>query len=126
MAGPVAVNLQVWKKDPKTYIVSGGAKGKVELVCSRCAETYTTEVKSDLDLEFRQGTEKKLTGDVEVTEELAKRCFFEGAFFDPAEDIRQSLVLGLPMKPLCKVDCKGLCQKCRKNLNTGQCRCSKA
>lgn len=42
---------------------------------------------------------------------------------DITEDIRQEVILDYPMKPLCKVSCKGLCSKCGKNLNEGPCDC---
>jgi uncharacterized protein len=32
--------------------------------------------------------------------------------------------LALPVKPLCRPDCKGLCPECGKNLNEGACGCS--
>lgn len=35
------------------------------------------------------------------------------------------IILNLPSKNLCKEDCKGLCQKCGKNLNEGDCSCNK-
>ncbi|MDD5796434.1 MAG: DUF177 domain-containing protein [Oscillospiraceae bacterium] len=35
------------------------------------------------------------------------------------------IILNLPSKNLCKEDCKGLCQKCGKNLNEGDCNCDK-
>ena len=35
------------------------------------------------------------------------------------------ILLELPSKNLCKEDCKGLCPKCGKKLNTGDCSCSK-
>ena len=39
--------------------------------------------------------------------------------------IRDALTLELPLRVLCKEDCKGLCPKCGVNLNTGSCSCPK-
>ena len=41
------------------------------------------------------------------------------------KDFRDYLVLAIPMKKLCKEDCKGLCYKCGKDLNEGDCDCQK-
>jgi DUF177 domain-containing protein len=41
------------------------------------------------------------------------------------EDFRDYLMLAVPMKKLCKEDCKGLCYKCGKDLNEGDCNCEK-
>lgn len=38
--------------------------------------------------------------------------------------VTEELVLELPIYRLCKEDCKGLCPKCGKNLNQGECSCS--
>ncbi len=42
---------------------------------------------------------------------------------DLDSDIREEIILDYPIKPLCKVDCKGLCLKCGANLNEGGCNC---
>ena len=44
-------------------------------------------------------------------------------FIDLGPDIREELILGYPIKPLCKPECKGLCPRCGKNLNEGGCSC---
>ena len=38
-------------------------------------------------------------------------------------DIRDEIILSYPMRPLCSIDCKGLCFHCGKNLNEGKCNC---
>ena len=38
-------------------------------------------------------------------------------------EIREEIILDYPMKPLCGIDCKGLCPKCGMNLNEGGCNC---
>jgi uncharacterized protein len=39
--------------------------------------------------------------------------------------LHEQVLLALPMKPLCKVDCKGLCPTCGTNLNVKSCDCPK-
>jgi DUF177 domain-containing protein len=41
-----------------------------------------------------------------------------------ADLIRQYLLLAVPMHPLCREDCKGLCPQCGRNLNNGGCTCN--
>ncbi|NNN11309.1 MAG: DUF177 domain-containing protein [Acidimicrobiaceae bacterium] len=48
---------------------------------------------------------------------------FDGDVVDLAEMIKDNLVLELPLVPLCKNDCRGLCQYCGQNLNIGTCDC---
>jgi len=40
-----------------------------------------------------------------------------------ADDVRQTILLSVPLKVLCREDCKGLCAHCGKNLNEGACGC---
>ena len=42
---------------------------------------------------------------------------------DIAEDVRQTILLSIPLKVLCRDDCKGLCPRCGKNQNEGACGC---
>ena len=37
--------------------------------------------------------------------------------------MREQFYLALPMKPLCRESCRGLCPECGTNLNTGTCSC---
>lgn len=43
--------------------------------------------------------------------------------FDVDEFVYSEVILDLPSKHLCKDDCKGICFKCGKNLNEGDCAC---
>ncbi|NUL82249.1 MAG: DUF177 domain-containing protein [Armatimonadetes bacterium] len=48
---------------------------------------------------------------------------FEGNVLLAEELLRQYLLLQVPMHPLCKEDCKGLCHHCGANLNNEACKC---
>jgi len=45
---------------------------------------------------------------------------------DMTEAIRQYAIVAMPMKPLCREECAGLCPSCGANLNEQSCRCSKS
>lgn len=80
-------------------------KSKVNQICCRCLE----EIESDF--------EKKLEFDFPV--EKGKHII------DLNDDIREEIFLDFPMKSLCNLECKGLCPGCGKNLNQGNCGCSR-
>ncbi|MFC1554589.1 DUF177 domain-containing protein [candidate division KSB1 bacterium] len=44
---------------------------------------------------------------------------------DLTKDIKQNLQLNIPMKKICKENCKGLCSECGINLNNKKCDCLK-
>jgi uncharacterized protein len=43
---------------------------------------------------------------------------------DITEDVRQVVLLAVPLKLVCREDCKGLCPRCGKNLNDSACSCT--
>ncbi len=45
------------------------------------------------------------------------------SIIDIGDDVRQTILLSVPLKILCREDCKGLCSQCGKNLNEGPCSC---
>lgn len=47
----------------------------------------------------------------------------EGGVVDLTEEVRQALLLAVPMQSYCKPDCKGLCPACRGNRNEKDCGC---
>jgi len=47
----------------------------------------------------------------------------EQHILDLTEAIRQNAIVAIPMKPLCREDCAGICPKCGKDLNQGECGC---
>jgi uncharacterized metal-binding protein YceD (DUF177 family) len=50
--------------------------------------------------------------------------FYEDEHIDLGQMILEQIVLALPMKPLCQVDCRGLCPECGANRNTVDCECA--
>jgi uncharacterized protein len=63
--------------------------------------------------------------EVELEEEDTRTAFFTGTKLAIADVLREQILLALPMKVLCRVDCKGLCPVCGMNLNSGTCTCSR-
>ena len=51
--------------------------------------------------------------------------FFEGEGLFLADVLAEQVLLAIPMKVICRSDCRGLCPHCGANLNTDECRCEK-
>ncbi|MBR2364907.1 MAG: DUF177 domain-containing protein [Lentisphaeria bacterium] len=47
-------------------------------------------------------------------------------FYDLTDEVRENLLLSMPMRIKCKEDCKGLCLSCGANLNKEKCTCKKS
>jgi uncharacterized protein len=80
-------------------------EGRVTLTCSRCLKDFSADFKRDI----------RIDSEVDASHLAVD--------FDP--EVRDQLILGYPVKPLCRKDCKGLCPACGKDLNLGDCSCSK-
>ncbi|MFH1875138.1 MAG: DUF177 domain-containing protein [Pseudomonadota bacterium] len=98
--------------------------------CDRCLQTYADErimpfhiLLAPLYRSERQ-REKHQYKDKELVKEDLEFTFYEGDRVDLYQLLREQLLLEKPIKNICQEDCKGICQKCGKNLNEGPCSCA--
>jgi uncharacterized protein len=106
-------------------VIRGELSTKAELDCSRCMGSVEIPVQLKLDDEFEiVDLQATLAGEEEEEEALLEEePLLENGVFDLSEFIRQSILVSLPIKPLCDEACKGLCPTCGTNLNEGPCDC---
>jgi uncharacterized protein len=107
--------------------IAGSLSTKLEFACARCLEPARTIISKPFDLFFRERDEALFDEDaeVELDEEDTRTAFFTGTKLPIGDILREQVLLALPMKLLCTVDCKGLCPTCGTNLNSGSCGCPK-
>jgi uncharacterized protein len=93
--------------------------------CSRCLNDFECSVSQPLELFYRTGKlEDSLVGkEAELTSDDLNVIAYKGNELDIWPDIREAMMLAMPMKPLCSEDCRGICPTCGKDLNIGECRC---
>ncbi|MGL4914054.1 MAG: YceD family protein, partial [Romboutsia sp.] len=82
-------------------------KTKLELICSRCLETFIYPI--DIDIEER------FTNDTEIESEEV--TFVDGDTINITDVVESEIISTLPIKRICSSNCKGLCQECGENLN---------
>jgi uncharacterized protein len=109
-------------KDKEKVRIAGRATTSLELACGRCLESYRVPVDAGFDLTYLPAAEDP--GDeIEVADEDINTAFYRGGMIDLGEMLHEQLYLMLPMKPLCRDDCQGLCPVCGANRNTTTCAC---
>jgi uncharacterized protein len=123
IVAPVHLDFDLHKDKDKFRLV-GKAQTELELLCSRCLEPFRMPVDSSFDLRFLPATEMAADDEREVQEADLETTFYRDDQIDLNELLREQFYLALPMKPLCREDCKGLCAQCGTNLNTGTCACA--
>jgi uncharacterized protein len=123
LAEPFIGNFQVDYKLNKfnnQIVLSGDLKLQARLMCDRCLTDYEKVINTNYQMVYFIG---------EQPDDLTKDG--NNFLYIPVDadkiylssDIRDYSILSIPMKRLCKEDCKGLCQRCGKNLNESPCSC---
>ena len=122
IGSPVAIQAEVSKDGSKVRLV-GRLTGLLELDCGRCLDPFTIPVDTAFDLLFLPASHKAGAGEREVADDDVGVSFYADDHIDLAEVIREQFYLAIPMKPLCREDCKGLCPVCGTNRNREACSC---
>ena len=87
--------------------------------CARCLAPVSDSF--SLSLEKTVAT-KEVLADVDE-DRLDDYAIIENGFLDMDEQLMEQLEMEFPVRILCSEDCRGLCQRCGKNLNEGECEC---
>lgn len=104
----------------KGFLVKARLRCECELECTRCLVPFRYALEPELEEMYYP---ERLKGSKPEGEDVAN--WFSGDVLDLTDAIRENLQLALPMKLLCREDCKGLCPTCGRNLNEGPCACKR-
>lgn len=99
-------DLIITNTGARKYFLEGSTEVTVEIPCSRCLEpvAYVCELTLDRELE----TDKPEAGQAE---DLDEQPYLNGYNLDVDQLVLSEILIGLPMKVLCREDCKGICNK---------------
>ncbi|MEW5975229.1 MAG: DUF177 domain-containing protein [Acidobacteriota bacterium] len=122
LPGKIEVEV-VAERQASNIRVRGHFATEIEVACSRCLEAVHLPLISDFDQFYQSNAEHHLMGEIELSEKDTELGFFSGDCIDVSDIIREQILLALPMKPMCREDCLGLCPYCGKNRNLTACDC---
>ncbi|MBI4283867.1 MAG: DUF177 domain-containing protein [Chloroflexi bacterium] len=107
----------------RSLLVKAILHTEIELTCSRCLNLFSYPLTLNIEEEYFPTTDMVTGASLPLPDEPG--CFTIDAnnILDLTEAIRQYTLLTIPMKPLCREDCAGLCPACGGNLNQGPCSC---
>lgn len=97
-------------------LVTGRAATMAAMECARCLAPLTASLNVELC--------ELYVLDPADTEDDAYAIEGRPPEIDLEPMLRDSVTLALPLNPLCREDCKGLCARCGRDLNTGDCDCT--
>jgi uncharacterized protein len=93
---------------------------EVELECGRCLEIFNLPMYSHVQFVVQQlDAPDDIVNEDDDFEIISK----SQADLEIGQRVREVVILGMPLKPLCSEDCKGLCPMCGANLNEAPCDC---
>jgi uncharacterized protein len=103
--------------------LKGSFSGKFEVPCARCVEPVETPLSAGFDLIFRpaQADSEPLERSITAPETEIGYYLKDGLLLEDV--LREQVLLSLPVRTLCKPDCKGLCPRCGENRNSTACTC---
>ncbi len=110
----------------RDLLVQGDVDASVGLECSRCLEQFRLPVDAMLEELFQPTLDVETGRPVHLDDSEKNDTVFQidqNHLMDLSEPVRQALLVALPLKPLCKEECAGLCPQCGANLNETRCDC---
>jgi uncharacterized protein len=102
-------------------IVRGDIRASVKVICSRCLKPIDCEIKCDF--------EEEALPVISAPEGSSSAGQYDNLIIDEdhtldlSEAVRQYALLAVPAKPLCRIDCAGICPTCGHDLNQEPCHC---
>lgn len=112
------VTLDLESEGKRKVHAVGSFTVKMVIPCDRCLDDVEREFPIHFDkiLDFSESEENE-------EDNLDEVSFVEGSELDVDILVYDELVMAMPMKVLCKLDCKGLCPVCGANRNAENCGC---
>lgn len=125
LEGPLTVSLSLDRRGDEIWI-----RGTVHAValqeCSRCLVGFSHILELDFEVFCAKLPSARTMSPKALDEEDGGVHFHDGRVLSIDNEIREAVLLGLPMRPLCKESCAGLCPRCGEDRNQGPCRCGRA
>ncbi len=99
----------------KGIYAQGRLQTQTQLVCVRCLEPFARALEFELEELYVFSRQDSIQEPVYL--------IAPDGTVDITEPTRQQIWVSLPLQPLCRPDCKGLCAQCGANLNHESCSC---
>jgi len=123
LSEPVAVDFVLTHQD-RDLRVDGKVETGIRFRCSLCTKEFSKTFSSTFDLTYLpQPAWANEGSEIELKYEDMEIAYYDGIALDVNLMVLEQIELAMPMKFVCREDCRGLCCKCGADLNEGSCRC---
>ncbi len=111
------------EKHDDAILLRGNLQGELIYTCSRCLDVFAEPLNLAFEI-FLKGSQTAVPDEErELTGEELNEDYISGEELDLDIYLREQILLALPLKPLCRPECAGLCWRCGANLNRESCSC---
>jgi len=104
--------------------IRGHLATTLEAGCDRCLGAVEIPVSRDFDLFYRPMKSIAKEEEIEVPADEMEVGFYTGDGIELADVATEQVILSVPMKVVCSMECQGLCPVCRVNRNLTRCNCA--
>jgi uncharacterized protein len=104
--------------------LQGALSTTLELACARCLDPVVQKVTRDFELLYRPQGADAGSEELSVTAAEAEVGYYQGEGLLLEDVLREQVLLAVPIKVICRDDCKGLCPTCGVNRNIESCSCA--
>ena len=111
------------EKSARQILLRAGLRSSASFQCDRCLDEFTKDISPSFQIVYVWDGEERGFD----REEDIRLLRADTNIIDISDAVRDTLLIAVPLKLLCKEDCAGLCQRCGKNLNHadgGNCDCA--
>jgi uncharacterized protein len=120
--GPVEGHVRLHHTN-QGILADGWVDMTLELTCMRCLNEFEQPMHLDFSEVFYPTVDINTGAPVPPMAEEEAFPIDDHHLLDLTEAIRQDILVSLPMIPICREDCAGLCPQCGHDLNLGPCDC---
>jgi len=100
-------------------LLHGSIHAVFDVACSRCLTPFRFEIATDVDTLF-------VDESAEIGDDEQDVFALAGDEIDLAPIIESALRVEMPLAPVCKADCCGICPDCGSDMNAESCECADA
>ncbi len=119
---PVDYALTVRKFD-EFVTLQGPVTFDATFTCGRCLDEFNQSMTVDMDIRLTPRSGTAVPAEMELKGEDLDVYYYDGDELDLDSFVYEEVLLNMPLRPVCKEDCKGLCGVCGKNRNIEACNC---
>jgi uncharacterized protein len=120
--GDVRFDGTLYKQEPR-YRLAGRVQATLEVNCARCLEPFVLPIDTEVDLTYVPHPTEVGDEEIELKDEDLTTAHYRHHVLDLGDMLREQFYLALPMRVLCREDCRGLCPQCGTNRNHDTCAC---